>query len=196
MLVAKILTTTYHTTALLFDCCKYTCMYTTYGIKFDNIFYYADAINKNSQWVLRYHCDTSNLETTNLTNPIMRLSHIPKYTTLEQKRTNICTFLFQNGVWWDLVQVYFEICGRVLFFLRYLHKKAYIFSSNDNLTSYHSRKSLWWNITMVSCQKGPNRHAYAWQIGPFWQDSLDKKIASHTIVSWPTIYLMTVVWYT
>ena len=24
----------------------------------------------------------------------------------------------------------------------------------------------------VSCQKGPNRHAYAWQIGPFWQDTL------------------------
>ena len=28
-------------------------------------------------------------------------------------------------------------------------------------------------ITMVSCQKGPTRHAYAWQIGPFWQDTLD-----------------------
>ena len=28
-------------------------------------------------------------------------------------------------------------------------------------------------ISMVSCQKGPNRHAYAWQIGPFWQDTLD-----------------------
>ena len=25
----------------------------------------------------------------------------------------------------------------------------------------------------VSCQKGPTRHAYAWQIGPFWQDTLD-----------------------
>ena len=28
-------------------------------------------------------------------------------------------------------------------------------------------------ISMVSCQKGPIRHAYAWQIGPFWQDTLD-----------------------
>ena len=27
--------------------------------------------------------------------------------------------------------------------------------------------------SMVSCQKGPSRHAYAWQIGPFWQDTLD-----------------------
>ena len=27
--------------------------------------------------------------------------------------------------------------------------------------------------SMVSCQKGPTRHAYAWQIGPFWQDTLD-----------------------
>ena len=26
---------------------------------------------------------------------------------------------------------------------------------------------------MVSCEKGPIRHAYAWQIGPFWQDTLD-----------------------
>ena len=26
---------------------------------------------------------------------------------------------------------------------------------------------------MVSCQKGPTRHAYAWQIGPFCQDTLD-----------------------
>ena len=28
-------------------------------------------------------------------------------------------------------------------------------------------------ISMVSCQKGPIRHAYAWQIGPFWHDTLD-----------------------
>ena len=28
-------------------------------------------------------------------------------------------------------------------------------------------------ISMVSCQKGPTRHAYAWQLGPFWQDTLD-----------------------
>ena len=26
---------------------------------------------------------------------------------------------------------------------------------------------------MVSCQKGPTRHAYAWQIEPFWSDTLD-----------------------
>ena len=29
------------------------------------------------------------------------------------------------------------------------------------------------HILRVSCQKGPTRHAYAWQIGPFWQDTLD-----------------------
>ena len=28
------------------------------------------------------------------------------------------------------------------------------------------------HITMVSCQKGPTRNAYAWQIGPFWQDTI------------------------
>ena len=29
------------------------------------------------------------------------------------------------------------------------------------------------HISMVSCQKGPTYHAYASQIGPFWQDTLD-----------------------
>ena len=29
------------------------------------------------------------------------------------------------------------------------------------------------HISMVSCQKGPTRHAYTWQIGPFWQDTID-----------------------
>ena len=28
-------------------------------------------------------------------------------------------------------------------------------------------------ISMVSCQKGPTRHAYAWRVGPFWQDTID-----------------------
>ena len=26
--------------------------------------------------------------------------------------------------------------------------------------------------SMVYCQKGPTRHAYTWQTGPFWQDTL------------------------
>ena len=33
--------------------------------------------------------------------------------------------------------------------------------------------SKWWHKSRVSCQKGPTRHAYAWLIGPFWQDTLD-----------------------
>ena len=36
---------------------------------------------------------------------------------------------------------------------------------------------------MVSCQKGPTRHAYAWQIAPFWQDSLVMYISG--IAEWP-----------
>ena len=28
-------------------------------------------------------------------------------------------------------------------------------------------------MSRVSCQNSPTRHAYAWQIGPFWQDTLD-----------------------
>ena len=30
-----------------------------------------------------------------------------------------------------------------------------------------------YKISIVSCQKGPTSHVYAWQIGPFWQDTLD-----------------------
>ena len=29
------------------------------------------------------------------------------------------------------------------------------------------------NTSRVSCQTGPTRHAYAWQIWSFWQDTLD-----------------------
>ena len=49
---------------------------------------------------------------------------------------------------------------------------------------YHGLASSQWytnsrgkqacHITRVSCQKSPTRHAYAWQIGPFWQNTLDK----------------------
>ena len=44
-------------------------------------------------------------------------------------------------------------------------------------------------ISRVSCQKGPTRHAYAWQIGPFWQDTLDMSITRcdsfvvHSVIS-------------
>ena len=31
----------------------------------------------------------------------------------------------------------------------------------------------------VSCQKGSTHHAYAWQIGPFWQDTLEIKACTH-----------------
>ena len=37
----------------------------------------------------------------------------------------------------------------------------------------------------VSCQKGPTRHAYAWQIGAFWQDTLDiLSIQIHITHNW------------
>ena len=42
-------------------------------------------------------------------------------------------------------------------------------------------------ITRVFCQKGPTRHAYAWQIGPFWQDTLDNTTGNgfeYAVVWW------------
>ena len=40
---------------------------------------------------------------------------------------------------------------------------------DNNLFQLDSKE----HISKVSCQKGPTRHAYAWQIGPFWKDTLD-----------------------
>ena len=47
---------------------------------------------------------------------------------------------------------------------------------------------LGWNMyrfseinSRVSCQKGPTRHAYAWLIGPFWQDTFE-------LYKWPYRY--------
>ena len=38
--------------------------------------------------------------------------------------------------------------------------------------SYFVLASMYQIISMASCQKGPTCHAYTWQIGPFWQDTL------------------------
>ena len=55
---------------------------------------------------------------------------------------------------------------------------------------------------MVSCQKGPTRHAYAWQIRPFWQDTLkyvwgylviidlDNEFTQNQVVIIPTLPLL------
>ena len=36
----------------------------------------------------------------------------------------------------------------------------------------------------VSCQKGPTSHAYTWQIGPFWQDTIDYYIRGQHLKGW------------
>ena len=51
------------------------------------------------------------------------------------------------------------------------------------VTNYTSTKYT--EISMVSCQKGPTRHAYAWQIGPFWQDTLDMWLIYCPAIKWP-----------
>ena len=60
---------------------------------------------------------------------------------------------------------------------------VYIHTSRPNVfanTGYQVRYT-YSDISMVSCQKGPTRHAYAWQIGPFWQDTLDIAIISTVV---------------
>ena len=53
-------------------------------------------------------------------------------------------------------------------------------------TSIHK---TWWqhhSNSRVSCQKGPSHHghAYAWQIGPFWQDTLHIDSMYHSYRRW------------
>ena len=40
-------------------------------------------------------------------------------------------------------------------------------------STWISNYTMTTGMLMVSCPKGPTRHAYAWQVGPFWQDTLD-----------------------
>ena len=40
--------------------------------------------------------------------------------------------------------------------------------------------------SMVSCQKGPTRHAYAWRRGPFLQDTLELHAQHLTPTHTPT----------
>ena len=43
-------------------------------------------------------------------------------------------------------------------------------------------------ISLVSCQKGLTRHAYAWQTGSFWQDNLHIWIPDKNIDILPRFY--------
>ena len=46
-------------------------------------------------------------------------------------------------------------------------------------------KEIWQlhiEVSRISCQKGPTRHAYASQIGPFWQDTLNMRMSSSPIM--------------
>ena len=45
-------------------------------------------------------------------------------------------------------------------------------------------------MSRVSCQKGPICHAQAWQVGPFWLDTLDVSPALLTLCKGFTIYFV------
>ena len=56
-----------------------------------------------------------------------------------------------------------------------LDKLCYVSSGAKNIIckTHHFSQNIQVSISRVSCKKGPTHHAYAWQIGPFWQDTLD-----------------------
>ena len=56
-----------------------------------------------------------------------------------------------------------------------------LFNRSSSFQQRYHQSSTLFSISMLSCQKGPpTRHVYAWQIGPFWQDTLD----FHDIMQW------------
>ena len=62
--------------------------------------------------------------------------------------------------------------------IRYVLLRYTVYDSHILLTNLKYIYTLIWTvsafyISVVSCQKGSTLHAYAWQIGPFWQGTLD-----------------------
>ena len=52
------------------------------------------------------------------------------------------------------------------------------------------------NISRVSCQKGPICHAWAWRVGPFWQDTLDMicYYALQSLKNWTYKWIISLIW--
>ena len=66
------------------------------------------------------------------------------------------------------------------------------YSEHPQCTTYiisYGNKNMRTNTSIVPCQKGLTRHAYAWQIGRFWQDTLDIWVIDSK-VRIPTIWNM------
>ena len=83
----------------------------------------------------------------------------------------------RNFIWWLRICFYFSLIWwlRSLFYFN-LNMRPWAFQLLISVLTPHIGKhalSTFSQISMVSCQKGPTRHAYAWQIGPFWQDTPD-----------------------
>ena len=58
-----------------------------------------------------------------------------------------------------------------------LHHHKYLTDFDENAATILILVNTTEDITdidgILQNKKGPTRHAYAWQIGPFWQDTLD-----------------------
>ena len=67
--------------------------------------------------------------------------------------------------------------------------QMYLFMSlnNEFILCYLPCNKVSALISRVSCQKGPTRHAYAWWIGPFWQDTLE---SGHAGLHLPWLYMV------
>ena len=72
-------------------------------------------------------------------------------------------------IWLNVI----NLCNYVVSFDWFGSDKGQHKYSVDRPNQNGSVERTRFHTSMESYQKGPTRHAYAWQIGPFWQDTLD-----------------------
>ena len=77
---------------------------------------------QNCHWGMTHHWP----QHTNFTNPIMHLSHIPQYTTLEQKCAHFCSKVVYCGMW-----------DRCIFYLIFMPQIVLYFLRSTSVVSFH-----------------------------------------------------------
>ena len=93
----------------------------------------------------------------------------------------------RSGAWFHMKMLSYQYtvqcCCNMVRILKNTHNKHPIAHPQGWAVSSFVSLKCDLHISIVSCLKGPTRHAYSWQIGPFWQDTLDLCHISQTM--WP-----------
>ena len=114
--------------------------------------------------------------------------------TSQHHQSSIFLALVRGIFWWlvdsphngPVMQKTFPCCVIILLFFSFDNSSCWFHDTKSpmvfKVTSLILEwlqgcpSAIWSNNAMVSCQTGLTCHAYAWQIGPFWQDTLKWRI--------------------